>query len=145
MKHNTLRSIAHNIAHSLASGIGLLIGVYEMDIFGEARRRSDGFITIDFLRGKAIGGSVSPSLAEALKLYSEALPRLCQSHGASHADFRELTARYSLNAHGEGQFIVTIEDKAGRRSTDEYSGFPGHRIKVLDPLGRLRPKRMTSM
>jgi hypothetical protein len=32
MKHDDLRSIGHNIAHSLASGIGLMIGVYNMDI-----------------------------------------------------------------------------------------------------------------
>lgn len=35
MKFDTLRSIGHNIADSLGSGIGLLIGVYEMDVFGE--------------------------------------------------------------------------------------------------------------
>ena len=37
MKFDELRSIGHNIADSLASGIGLLIGYYQMDIFGEAR------------------------------------------------------------------------------------------------------------
>ena len=36
MKHDELRSIGHNIADSLASGCGLMIGVYDMDIFGEA-------------------------------------------------------------------------------------------------------------
>lgn len=42
MKFDTLRSIGHNIADSLGSGIGLLIGVYEMDVFGEAAGAPDG-------------------------------------------------------------------------------------------------------
>ncbi len=35
MKHAVLKSVAHNIADSLASGIGLMIGIYEMDVFGD--------------------------------------------------------------------------------------------------------------
>ncbi len=35
-----------------------------------------------------------------------------------------------------GGFIVTVEDRQGRRSVDEYLGSPGKRVKVLDDLGR---------
>ena len=68
MKHDQLRSIAHNIADSLASGIGLLIGVYEMDIFGEASTSKQGFITVDFLNGTTAGGTASDSLMKAIQL-----------------------------------------------------------------------------
>ena len=36
MKFDQLRAIGHNIADSLAGGMGLLIGVYRTDIFDEA-------------------------------------------------------------------------------------------------------------
>jgi hypothetical protein len=49
MKHAELRSIVHNVADSLASGIGLMIGVYNSDTFGEAARSPSGLITVDFL------------------------------------------------------------------------------------------------
>ena len=139
MKFDELRSIGHNIADSLASGIGLLIGVYEMDIFGEAGRSPEGFITVDFLTGTSEGGTPSRSLARAISLYREAFVDLCGKHGTSPSAFQKLTARYSVNSHG-GRFLVTVEDHAGRRMVDEYTGIPGRRARVLDPLGRIRPK-----
>jgi hypothetical protein len=141
MKHDELRSIAHNIADSLASGIGLLIGVYDMDVFGEAARSPERFITVDFLTGEISSGQPSESLAKAAMLYCEALPRLCAKHGTSVSAFRELVACY----YGGGlrtRFVVTIEDEAGRRSSTEYGATPGQRVKILDSLGRLRPKPM---
>lgn len=51
MKFDELTSIGHNIADSLASGIGLLVGVYEMDVFGEARRSPEPCIVVDFVSG----------------------------------------------------------------------------------------------
>jgi hypothetical protein len=47
-------AIGHNIADSLGSGVGLPIGVYFTDVFGEASRLPEGFIVIDFLTGKSI-------------------------------------------------------------------------------------------
>ncbi len=60
MKHAVLTSVAHNIADSLASGIGLMIGVYEMDIFGEAAHSSEGFIEVDFLTGASACAARAP-------------------------------------------------------------------------------------
>jgi hypothetical protein len=140
MKHDELRSIAHNIADSLASGIGLLIGVYDTDIFREAKESQEGYITVDFLRGTAEGAVPSKSLAKAIKLYSEALPDLCERHGGSILFFQSLTARYecdALNRH----VTITIEDKNGRRSTNEYVGVPLSKMKTIDGLGRVRTKR----
>ena len=100
MKFDELRSIGHNIADSLASGIGLLIGYYQMDIFGEASRSPEGVITVDFLTGTCPVGAPSQSLAKAIALYKNALVDLCTRHGTSIAVFRELSARYSADAYG---------------------------------------------
>jgi hypothetical protein len=140
MKFDELRSIGHNIADSLASGIGLLVGVYEMDVFGEARRSPGHFVVVDFLSGKIVEGRASPSLARAIALYGKALPDLCGKHRGSPAMFRELSARYSVDVHGP-RVVVTVEDYKGLRAVDEYVGAPGRRIRILDHLGRVRRKR----
>lgn len=137
MKFGTLKSIGHNIADSLASGIGLMIGVYEMHVFAEAAATAEGFIEVDFLTGEASGGQPSEELARALKLYAQALPDLCKRHGVEVSDFHHLSARFSGRPRFE-RFTVTVEDKHGRRSTDEYVGLPGKRPKFLDRLGRVR-------
>ena len=137
MKHAELRSIVHNVADSLSSGIGLLIGVYEMDVFGEASRSVDGAMTVDFLRG-SVEGQASKSLVDAIQLYREALAKLCADAGGSISELREAKVRF-WSDHLDHRFAVTIEDCAGRRSTTEYAGIPGKRVKVMDQLGRLRP------
>jgi len=137
MKFDALRAIAHNIADSLASGVGLLIGFYETDVFGEAARSAERFITVDFLTGSSEGGKPSPSLAHAIAHYRAALADLCARHGTSPAAFRELTARYSTDSHGR-RFVVTVVDRREHRSVDEYVVVPGRRVRTLDPLGRVR-------
>lgn len=42
MKFDELKSIGHNIADALGSGIGLMISVYEMDVNGEASATPEG-------------------------------------------------------------------------------------------------------
>ncbi|WP_407154845.1 hypothetical protein [Bradyrhizobium sp. STM 3557] len=140
MKFAELRSIGHNIADSLASGIGLPIGIYETDIFGEARRNPERCITVDFLTGKVVTGRASPSLARAVGLYAKVLPTLCDKHRTSSAIFRELVACYLADAFGP-RFTVMVADHGGRRAIDEFVGFPGRRIRILDHLGRVRRKR----
>jgi hypothetical protein len=87
MKHAVLASLGHNIADSFASGIGLMIGVYDMDVFGEAAASQEGFIEVDFLTGSTTGAATSASLARAISLYAEALPGLCKKHGVEATDF----------------------------------------------------------
>ena len=137
MKIGTLQSIAHNIADSLGSGVGLLIGVYTMNIFQEAHRSRSAYLLVDFLNGRIWGGVPSRSLARAVELYHDALPELCAKHGASCEDFRELTARYSV-ATGIGHIVVTIRDSRGRRRVREYVGSPARRVRILDRQGRIR-------
>jgi hypothetical protein len=137
MKFGTLKSVGHNIADSLASGIGLMIGVYEMDVFGEAAATPEGFIEVDFLTGTASGGTPSEELQWALKLYAGALPELCTRHGIDVSEFQHLNARFSGRRQLK-RFTVTVEDRHGRQSTDEYLGRPGKKPKTLDHLGRVR-------
>ena len=140
MKFGELKSIGHNIADSLASGIGLMIGTYDTDVFGEAAKSPEGYLLVDFLAGTSSGASPTASLAKDISLYAEALDDLCHRHGVGADAFRELKARYMMDSDGP-KFIVTIEDRNGRRSTDEYLGMPGRRVTELDELGRTRPKR----
>lgn len=129
MKFGELRSIGHNIADSMASGIGLLIGVYETNIFGEASSSPEGFITVNFLTGTTEGAKPSNGLAEAVSLYRDALIKLCGRHDADVTAFNTLTARYAVDAvHGE-HFTVTVEDQEGRRSVDQYLGPGGRRVR----------------
>src|SRR5215467_3308287 len=119
MKHNDLRSIAHNIADSFASGMGFLIGVYAIDVFGEAARSPERFIEVDFLTGKILGGKPSESLAGAVKLYCAALPRFCEKHRVSVSAFRELMARYfgtdpgtPVSAHSARSMVVITKGRS---------------------------------
>lgn len=130
MKFGELTSIAHNISDSLASGIGFLAGVYEMDIFGEARATPDGFIEVDFLSGTTTGGRTSESLANGIRLYAQALPGFCERHGADIADFTLLKARFATDAVYGPHYTVTVENQSGRRSTDQYRGVPGKRLRM---------------
>lgn len=139
MKHAELRATVHNVADSLASGIGLLIGVYETDVFGEASRSPEGFLTADFLNGSVREGAGSPTLSRAIALYRVALVELCEKAGGSVAELRKAEVRYWSDASG-CRFTVMIEDSHGRGSVTEYAGIPGKRIKVMDALGRIRPK-----
>lgn len=139
MKHAQLRSVAHNIADSFACGMGFMIGVYEIDVFGEAAGSAGGAIAVDFLAGTIVEGDASGELRRAAALYRDALPGLCAKHGGSTDDFRELKVRYWSIPTGR-RFAVTVEDASGRRSTTEYGGLEAQRLKVVDGHGRLRPK-----
>ena len=131
MRFGKLRSIAHNLADSVGSGIGLLVGYFETDVFGEAQRSPEGYLAIDFLTGSFEGCTPSPSLARAIKLYCDALEGLCTSQGITRSAFRQLIVRFSSDASGP-RYLVTVEDDRGRRAVDEYSGLPARRLKVAD-------------
>jgi len=136
VKFRQLESIAHNIADSLGSGIGMLVGYYEMDVFGEASRSPEGYILVDFLTGASSGGVPSPYLGKAIASYQKGLADLCEKRGTTPAAFQELTARYSGRRH----IVVTVMDGAGRSSSREFVGTPARRPRVLDQQGRVRPK-----
>jgi hypothetical protein len=113
--------------------------MYDLDVFGEARSAPEGLLTVDFLRGVVLDGQVSEKLAEAIACYKDVLPSLCEKQGGSVSDFREFTAHY-YGRSADGRFVVTIQSQKGKRSSTDYEGNSGRRIKVVDDLGRLRTK-----
>ena len=127
MKFDELKSIGHNIADSLGSGIGLMIGVYEMDVYGEASATPEGFMAVDFLTGEPSGATPSLALAKAIRIYRDVLPSLCERHGCDIREFRALSARFGVDSLNRRQFTVTITDARGRSSSDLYVGTPGRR------------------
>lgn len=137
MKHAVLTSVAHNIADSLSSGMGFLIGVYQIDIHGEAARSPEGFIGVDFLTGDLWGGQASTGLAKAARLYAQALPELCERQSVPRGAFERLTARYS-GTWPNYQVEVVVTDRTGKTSTDLYVGAPAARPIQLDAQGRRR-------
>ncbi len=140
MRFNTLRSVAHNIAASLACGMGFMIGVYETRVFEEASEASTGFLEVDFLTGTS-SIPISASLNRAIELYANALGPLCERHGVPISSFSQLTARYILDSTGFGRFDVIISDREGRSVRDHYLGPSGRRPRVVDKLGSVRTNR----
>ncbi len=136
MKHNVLKSIAHNIADSLACGHSLFFGVFMIDIFGQAKKSQEGFITVDFLNGTITSGT--RTLASVVKSYSiDVLPKLCKKQGALVSCFQILTASYSVNVLDDLQVIVEIKDDKGRSSVTTYIGLSLKKIKKMDNIERL--------
>jgi hypothetical protein len=131
--------MAHNVADSFACGMGFMIGVFEIDVFGEAGCSESGAMMVDLLEGIVVEGDPSPSLRRAVELYRDALPEFCSGHGGSIGDFRELKVRY-WSTRTDRRLAVTVEDPSGRRSTTLYGGIAAKRLKMVDDRGRLRPK-----
>src|SRR5688572_12538975 len=98
MRHKELKAIGHNIAHSLASGMGFMIGLYQTDVFGEASAKPPGYLEIDFLNAAVSGSPASPSLKRAIELYRhQALPKLLEAHSGDLSSVRTLRVRYSVD------------------------------------------------
>jgi hypothetical protein len=129
MRIGLLESVAHNIADSLASGIGLLIGVMQTEIYREASRTKPGFIEVDFLNGTWDGNCISDNLETAIKLYAAALPEFCEKHGVGSEEYVSLVVRYGTDIIIGSHFTVKIEDRKGRKSEKVYVGSPGRRIR----------------
>lgn len=129
MKFGELKSIAHNLADSFASGLRLLVGYYGMDIFAEASATPEGYITVDFLTGTTSGGRPSATTAEAISQSSVGLMELCRRHHTEPGAFQTLTVRYAVSAIHGGHFTVTVVDQKGQRSVDQFVGHPGRRVR----------------
>ncbi|GAA0622754.1 hypothetical protein GCM10009422_18420 [Brevundimonas kwangchunensis] len=128
MKFGDLRSVAHNAADSLSSGLGFPIGLYVTDIYGEAGQSPGGVIGVDFLTGQVIEGVASESPGTAVELYRDAFKDLCRRHGCEADLFRVATARFGIDSSLGIHFTVHIEDRNGRTATDRYIGTPGQKL-----------------
>lgn len=129
MKFSTLKSVAHSIADSLASGICLLIGVYQLDIFGEAAESRAGYIEVDFLTGQTTGSPASESLVHAVGLFRDKVPEQCRKQGADYSSLAKFVVRFGTDAVYGPHFKVTVEDVDGRKSIEDYVGIPGRRLR----------------
>ncbi|MFC5431879.1 hypothetical protein ACFPTO_24250, partial [Paraburkholderia denitrificans] len=141
MKTGELRSLGHIIADSLASGIGLMIGVYDVDVFVEAGAGQEGFIIVNFLDGTAFGSPVSAKLQRAIHLYRDALPALCDKHRIAFSGIKMLNARYGTDQVYGRHFAVTVETTEGKKATDQYVGSPGRRLRRARRLSDFRDRR----
>lgn len=130
LKFGELKSVGHNISDSLASGIGLLIGYYEMDVFGEAKRSPEGFIEVNFLTGETSGAQPSAALKNAIAAYAkDGLDELCLRHGTTRKVFTTLTTKFGVDAVYGDHFTVTVADNHGRTSTNTFVGHPGRNLR----------------
>lgn len=136
MKHDQLRSIAHNLADSLASNC-FIIGFASIDMIAEAKANTEGEVVVDFLTGRILGRG-SPELHEVMASFAKVIPDFCEKNGVDFADIASLTAKFSARSLDLRTEVVVV-DHMGRRTTDRYDGIPLKRPKVLDALGRLRP------
>lgn len=117
-KLGTIKAIEHNFADSFASGIGLLIGSYEMDVFAEAAASAEGFILVDFLEATTAGSPASASFARAVCLYRDVLPKFCVKHGVEPNDIHTLQVRFGTDAAYGRHFLVTVENPVGAQRPD---------------------------
>lgn len=130
MKLGELKSLGYNLADSFASGIGLLVGVYEMNVFAEAAASDSGFVEVNFLDASATGSPISKNLQGAISSYRNALPDLCKKHSIDLHQINTLTARFGSDRVYGPHFTVTVESIDGRSSTDRYIGIPGKRLRT---------------
>ena len=144
MKHNKLHGVAHNFADSLAGGLSFVVPhlVIHTHIYAEAAVNRDGFIIADFLSGKVEGAYPEGEIEHAIPLFKNAFPEFCEKHGVDVADYRAFLVRFSSDSVGNA-YVVTIEDREGKRTSREYLGSQGRRSAILDELGRRRPKHLS--
>jgi hypothetical protein len=128
MRFGELKSIAHNFADSISSGIGLPIGIYGYDIFGEAQASAGGYIEIDFIASRIYGGATSRVLTDALREYKNWLPTLTAKHGAEVSAFTQLTIRFAVDVVKGPYFTVSMSDTKGRSDKSTYSGYGGRTL-----------------
>lgn len=141
MTHNKLHSVAHNYAGSLAGGLSFVVPrhVINTSVFAEAAANEDGYLVADFLTGRVDGAAPAGEVEYALPLFKDAFPAFCEKHNVDVSDYQAFRVRFIADS-GENSFVVTVEDRRGRRSSREYVGHPSKRSATLDELGRRRPK-----
>lgn len=140
MKHSQLHAIAHNFTDSLACGLGFVVGYYETNVFADAACNPDGYLVVDFLTGQLDEGTASDQLLHALPVYRNAFENFCQKHGATKSNFIEFKTRFEAGRF-ENMYSITITDARGRRSSIDYAGIPGKRVRIHDDQGRVIPNR----
>lgn len=128
MKLDELTSFAHNVAHSLGSGVCFMVGWVFVEIHREAAASPEGHITVDFLSGAITGSPASPALRHAVGLYVQQLPALALRHGLDPGSIAVMTARFGTDRILGPHCLVTVETTDGRGSVDRYVGLDAKRF-----------------
>ena len=139
MKHSKLQAIVHNVADSLGSGISLMTGFYDLDVYADARNSPKQILKVDLLRGVVTEGDAEVNLLAALKRVPAALMELCERAGGSWDEYRRAEVIFDGNLSRLG-FTIIVEDKMGKLTETDYLGSPAKRAKAIDVYGRLIPK-----
>ncbi|MCW1920417.1 hypothetical protein NX862_16770 [Rhodobacter sp. KR11] len=139
MKHAKLQAIVHNVADSLGSGISLMTGFYDLDVYRDAHNSPGKTLRLDLLGGVVMEGDARANLIAALQRVPEALAAQCTKAGVSWDDFHRAEVVYRVDTVGPG-FTILVEDRAGKSTETDYMGSPAKREKALDAYGRVVPK-----
>jgi hypothetical protein len=139
MKHSQLKSIAHSLAASLASGCSLMTGGYDLDIYDDAGRSPGNELVVDLLNGEVVAGSPSPQVREAISHLPRNFKRLCDVAGVAGGDGPRATARFYVSTVHAG-FHLVVADRAGRVTETEYAGTQARRALELDAKGKIKRK-----
>lgn len=139
MKHAKLQAIVHNVADSLGSGISLMTGFYDLDVYTDAGNSPTKTLRLDLLGGVVMEGEARANLVAALQRVPGALLEQCKKAGVSREDFRRAEVVFRVDTVEPG-FTILVEDRSGRLTETDYLGAPAKREKVLDAYGRVAPK-----
>jgi hypothetical protein len=137
MKHSQLKSIAHSLAASLASGCSLMTGVYDLDIYDDAGRSPGNELIVDLLNGVVVAGAASPQVSAAVVQLPPNFRRLCAAADVACCDGVGATARFYVTAVHAG-FHLVVADSDGRVTETEYEGTQARRALELDAKGKIR-------
>jgi len=137
MNHGQLRSVAHSIADSLASGVSLITGFYDLHIYEDAMRSEGGVLTVDLLNGRVVKGTPSTDVTSAVLHIPKEFDRLCAAKGLARSDCRRALAHFRTTPISQ-EFTLVVEDSSGRTTETDFQGVPARRVMELDHLGRLR-------
>ncbi|TXG93905.1 MAG: hypothetical protein E6R09_18325 [Rhodocyclaceae bacterium] len=143
MKHSKLHGVAHNFADSLAGGLSFVVPGYVLHtaVYAEAAVTEAGALVVNLLDGTTTGAYPGGDLEFAAPLFRNAFPAFCAKHGVDHSEYRACIVHFVAGLGGNS-YIVTVEDRAGRRTSREYVGRQGKRSKAMDERGRLRAKQV---
>lgn len=137
MKHGHLRSVAHSIADSLACGVSLMTGFFDLHIYEDAIRSEGGVLTVDLLNGRIVKGTPSGDVASAVLHIPREFDRICSTKGLTRSDCKSAVAHFYTTPITVG-FTLVIQDKSGLITEADFQGIPARRLMELDHLGRLR-------
>lgn len=145
MKHSKLHGVAHNFADSLAGGLSFVVPhhVIGTNVYAEASANEDRFLVADFLTGQVEGAYPEGEVEYAIPLFKNAFPEFCEKHGVDVSDYSAFLVRYFSDKRGNG-YVITIQDRNGKRTSREYLGNKGKRSETTDKLGRRRPKHLAA-